>query len=121
MEIGVKNKAMNSSMIDNYNNPLPNDSDGGGEEESIDLITQYKKALLGENTQNSKTQSKKRNNSQIKEERSQNENKERTMPKFDLFDSNLYKINIRNASAWDKDKVNNIVYNPINKTKSSAK
>ena len=106
-------------MTENYNNPLGNqDSENEENEAEVDIIAQYRKALLGGNSDTGKSKS----NMRTKSTKEKVEKKEQTMQKMDLFDSSLYKINVRNGSAWDKDRVNNIIYNPSsNKTKTTAK
>ena len=124
-----KRRVMNSSMMNSFHNPLKENEEDYEEDKEEDdeeeLIAKYRKALHGDDTIKIITRKDvKKKIAVIKKDDSRkmsnDTEKVKTMHKIDIFDTNnsIYKINIRNSSAWDKDKVTNIMYNPTsNKAK----
>ena len=111
---------INSSMTELYNNPLYISK---YDEEDPDVVSRYRSALQMSYEKISRIQkkSKFRANSSFKEPRDVKNQipwqtsihsvniKENVKPKEE-FPNSLYKINIRNNSAWDKNKENHIMY-----------
>ena len=138
-----KNKGLNTSMINQYYNPLKQDNAEIGEEEVPDLISRYRESFeMNDNTDNINKNTATKGNKKCLNRSYQEENNEQKWqdsivninkkqpiePKNDLNNNNLlYKINVRNGPAWDQNKENCIIYNPkitnikTSLTKHSAK
>ena len=124
----AKNKGLNTSIVNSYYNPLNDLNSDEGEEEESDIISRYRKASERIFNNNSEKKQKTHNHSYQEDDNNglswQNsilniDKKELNQPKIGLRNINLlYKINVRNSSAWDQNKENCIVYNP--KTKKSV-
>ena len=121
-----KKNRLNASMLDTYN--YPNKESNLVKEEVPDLISRYREALeINKNTNlfsknfSNKAIKKSHNRSYqevSKDQASQNSivkinKKQPNERKVELDNQNLlYKINVSNASAWNQNKENCIVYNP---------
>ena len=109
---------INSSMTEYYNNPL---STYKNEEEDNDIISRYKVALQSSNGKLSEIAKKSKfrvNNSYDNEREIKRHIPWQTSIHLvnnkiiskDEYPNSLYKINVRNNSAWDKNRENSIMY-----------
>lgn len=124
----VKSKGMNSSLIKNYENTIHNNNYETESQMESDLLTNYRKALFENKNKNNvntipkKMTENKSNAESIKQSNNDN-SREQSFNKIDLFDQNHFKMNIKNALEWEKGKENQTVNNQAkdNKTRFSVK
>ncbi len=114
-----KGKKQDTSVMEQYKNSLNNYESENESNNESNFLMKYRKALFGNKHKNilskkmSETQSKADsiNNSNIENSRDQSLNK------IDLFDRNHFRMSIKNALDWEKEKENNIVNNQSTNSK----
>jgi hypothetical protein len=115
----TKGKILNTSVMEQYKNSIHNyDSEIESHVES-DYLARYRKALF--DNKNKHILPKKMSENKSKAEsitQSNIENsRDQSLNKIDLFDHNHFRMSIKNALDWEKEKENNIVNNQSTSSK----
>jgi hypothetical protein len=115
-----KGKVLNTFVTEQYKNSIHNyDSEIESHVES-DFLTRYRKVLF--DNKNINTLPKKMSENKSKAESISQSNiensRDQSLNKIDLFDHNHFRMSIKNALAWEKEKENNIVNNQATNSKT---